>query len=469
MAFRPFENLRIVDLSTVWAAPYAVQLLAASGADVIKVEHTGRPDFRLFGPFPDGDAGERFWERSGTFNLIHRNKLGITLDLRSRDGRSTFEDLVRISDVVVENYTPRVMKQFGLAYESLRKIRPDLIMLSFTGYGHTGPWSGYPAVGDAMEATCGFCELTGYPGEGPLKAGYAYVDLIATWYCGLLLGAAIEQRARTGQGQWLDVSMYECGVSFLGDAILQHARGEEEPDRIGNDHSFMAPHGCYQAADGGWVALAVRNDAEWRAFVALLSNHELSIDTRFANGPSRWRHRTLLRPIIAGWVSLRAAEDVVRDLRSAGIPASKVNTNKDLLLDPHLATREYFEAVPHPERTGVGARLYPRLPFRFIGRPLAGSTPAPDVGQHNEAIFGDLLGMDHAKVGSLLASGVAGDRPTNVVSPFQGPGLQKLIDAKQIIEIDSRYQERLEEVHPELRRYKPSVFARNRNHANGGG
>lgn len=466
MPLRPFEGLRVLDLSTVWAAPYAVQLLAASGADVIKVEHTARPDFRLFGPFPDGEAGERFWERSGTFNLIHRNKLGITLDLRSRDGRSAFEDLVRISDVVVENYTPRVMKQFGLDYESLRKIRPDLIMLSFTGYGHTGPWSGYPAVGDAMETTCGFCELTGYPGEGPLKAGYAYVDLIATWYCGLLLGAAIEQRARTGQGQSLDVSMYECGVSFLGDAILQYARGEGKPDRIGNDHPFMAPHGCYQAADGEWVALAVRNDAEWRAFAALLPNHELSIDARFVNGPSRWHNRALLRPIIAEWVSLRAAEDIVRDLRLADIPSSKVNTNKDLLLDPHLATREYFEVVLHPERTGVGARLYPRLPFRFIGRPLVGSTPAPDVGQHNEAIFGDLLGMGHAKVGSLFASGVAGNRPTNVVFPFQGTGLQKLVDAKQIIEIDSRYQTRLEEVHPGLRQCEPSVFARIRDHAN---
>ena len=447
----PFDGVRILDLSAVWAAPYAAQFLTANGAEVIKIEHPARPDFRLFGPFADGEPGERFWERSGTFNLLHRHKKSATLDLSSDEGVALFRELVKISDVVVENYTPRVMKQFGLDYESLRNIRPDLIMLSLTGYGHTGPWRNYLATGDSMEPTCGFCEVTGYTDGAPMKAGFAYVDLIASWYCAFALAGALEQRERTGSGQWLDVSMYECGVSFLGDALLAYEASGFEPSRIGNDHPWAAPHGCYQCSgEDRWIAISVYTDEQWQALCTIVGQPALADSPKFAQSSQRWQNREELRPILEAWTKERDAREAMETLQTAGVPASLVFNNRDLLTDPHLASRGFYEAVRHPERTGLGTRLYPRLPFRFIGEQVTDNLPAPDVGEHNAEVFSELLGHDWTTINSLYSSGVLGDKPVGVPLPFKATSLEELLGYKQLARVDADYQERLLAAHPEL-------------------
>ena len=452
MAAQPFEGVRVLDLSSVWAAPYAVQLLAGNGADVIKVEHVTRPDFRLFGPFADDEPGERYWERSGTFNFLHRNKLGVTLNLREEVGIDLFKDLVRISDVVVENYTPRVMQQFGLDYAALREIRPDLIMLSFTGYGHTGPWSQYSAVGDAMEATCGFCEVTGYTDGPPMKAGYAYVDLIACWYCALALATALEQRSRTGQGQWLDVSMYECGVSFLGDALLEYQATGIQQQRTGNDHPWAAPHGCFPClGHDQWVAISVSDDDQWLSLCTAMQRSDLAEDTRYADGLVRWRNRAELRKVMQEWTKEREARSVMEALQAAGVPASRVFNNRDLLTHPHLAQRGYYQQVQHLEHTGLGRRLYPRPPFLFRDREPNPSTPPPGIGEHNSEILGDLLGFGPGSIQTLYRSGVAGNAPVGVGSPFETVPLQALLESRQIECIDADYEEKLKEVHSGVR------------------
>lgn len=442
----PFEGVRVLDLSSVWAAPYAVEFLALLGADVIKVEYPGRPDFRLFGPFADDDPGERFWERSGTFNLLHRNKQGVTLDLRASEGLALFRHLAEISDVVVENYTPRVMKQFTLDYASLRRLRPDIIMLSFTGYGHTGPWSHFPAVGDAMEATAGFCEVTGYENGPPMKAGYAYVDLIAAWYCAIAMAAALEHREKTGTGQWLDVSMYECGVSFLGDALLAYSASRAELLRIGNKHPWAAPHGCFRCAgDDRWVALGVASDRQWHSVCAAMGRPDLAEDARFSDGLQRWRNKAELHRVVETWTSRRCGAEIVDALQALGVPAFEVFNNRDLLTSEHLALRGFYEVVRHSERSGLGSRLYPMLPFRLGAQRPAPSRPAPGVGDHNTQVFGDLLGLGSEEMRGLRESKLLMDRPADLGTPFKALSLETLLNAGQIVTVDSDYKDRLRE------------------------
>ena len=210
----------MLDSTYVFALPYAGGLLADMGAEVIKVEGPGRPDVTrtggYSGVFAENDMGEDWWNRPSTYNLIHRGKQSITLDMTDERGRELFKELVMVSDVVMENFTPRVMRSWGLDYPNMRKLRPDVILVSNTGYGHGGgPYSGYPAQATTQEATHGHCWVTGYVGGGPAKAGASFVDFLSTWTALFAIGAALRYRARTGLGQWVDMGMYQAGVMFL--------------------------------------------------------------------------------------------------------------------------------------------------------------------------------------------------------------------------------------------------------------
>ena len=272
----PLEGIRVLDSTYVFALPYAGGLLADMGAEVIKVEGPGRPDVTrtggYSGVFAENDMGEDWWNRPSTYNLIHRGKQSITLDMTDERGRDLFKELVTVSDVVMENFTPRVMRSWGLDYPNLRRLRPDVVLVSNTGYGHGGgPYSGYPAQATTQEATHGHCWITGYAGEGPAKAGASFVDFLSTWTALFAIGAALRYRARTGLGQWVDMGMYQAGVMFLSEYILDAAANGREGGRIGNRHPWrgapgLLPGGGRRPVDhavGGRrlaVALAVPGD-----------------------------------------------------------------------------------------------------------------------------------------------------------------------------------------------------------------
>ena len=276
----PLKNIRVVDLSRVFAMPYAGAYLADLGAEVIKVD-THHAQFMdtsriITGPFPDNEPGDLWWERGGTFQTLNRGKRSLTLDLRSEAAQAILKELVRVSDIVLENFTPRVMARFGLDYSSLRSVKPDLIMVSNTGYGHSGPWSNFGAMASALEPVQGTGAFMGYlekneqdrlaPGQVPNKMGNSYTDFLATWtgVSGIL--AALLHRARTGRGMWIDLAMYQVGVSFVGEGLLDFAFNGRRTRRIGNRHPAMAPHGCYPCrGTDEWVTLAVRDDEDWRA------------------------------------------------------------------------------------------------------------------------------------------------------------------------------------------------------------
>ena len=283
----PLEGIRVVDSTYVFALPYAGGLLADMGAEVIKVEGPGRPDITrtggYSGAFPENDAGEDWWNRPSTYNLIHRGKQSLTLDLTDERGRDLFRQLVGVSDVVMENFTPRVMRNWGLDYPNLRKIKPDIIMVSNTGYGHGGgPYSGYPAQATTQEGTHGHCWVTGYPDGGPAKAGASFVDFLSSWTALFAIGSALRYRNKTGLGQWADIGMYQAGVMFLSEYIVDAVANGRDGVRIGNRHPHRAPQGCYPAlGDDQWIALSVADDAEWLAFCDLMGQPELKADPRF--------------------------------------------------------------------------------------------------------------------------------------------------------------------------------------------
>ena len=237
------------------------------GAEVIKIEGPARSDITrtggLYGTFPENEPSGQWWDRSSTYNLINRGKKSLTLDLTTDRGKELFRELVSISDVVLENYTPRVMRGFGLDYPELRKVRPDIIMASNTGYGHgDGPYSGYPAQATTQEGTHGLCWVTGYVDGPPSKAGASFVDFISTWSAMFAIGAALRHRNLTGEGQWIDMSMYQGGATCISEYLLDYTVNGHLGERIGNRHPYRAPQGVYPAkgdahGDDNWVAISV--------------------------------------------------------------------------------------------------------------------------------------------------------------------------------------------------------------------
>lgn len=289
----PLAGLRVVDLSRMFAMPYAGAYLADLGAEVIKVKacqfkfmDTTRT---LNGPYPHNDPGQLYWERGGTFHTLNRGKRSLTLDLRSEAGRSVLKELIQVSDMVLENFTPRVMRGLGLDYPSLKALKPDLIMVSNTGYGHSGPWSSYGAMASALEPTHGTGALMGYlepdadghlaPGPIPNKIGNSYTDFLATWTALAAVLASLLYRARTGRGMWIDLAVYQVGVSFVGDGLLDFAFNGCRTRRLGNRQEYLSPHGCYPCrGKDQWVALAVRNDSDWQALCQVLHSPALAAE-----------------------------------------------------------------------------------------------------------------------------------------------------------------------------------------------
>lgn len=428
----PLEGIRVLDSSYVFALPYTGGLLADMGAEVIKVEGPGRPDITrsggFAGSFPENDLGEDWWNRSSTYNLLHRGKLSLTLDLTVPRGRELFRELVSISDVVMENYTPRVMRSWGLDYEGLRKIKPDIIMVSNTGYGHgDGPYSGYPAQATTQEGTHGHCWITGYPGGPPAKVGASFVDFLSTWTGLFAIGAALRYRSRTGNGQWIDIGMYQCGVMFISEYLMDYAVNGRLGDRTGNRHPFRAPQGCYRSEGADqWVAISVGSDEQWTALCDLMGRPELATDLLFADLSARIRNHDALDSIIDQWTVGHDRYRIMEMLQSRGIPAGPVFINRDTHLDPHFRARGFLEYVTFPEERKLGTRPFIGRPYRFSKSPLKIQAPPPSMGQHNGPVLMELLGVSENEYLALRDRGTIGTVPTTGEPVFPTPSEEQV-------------------------------------------
>lgn len=439
----PLAGIRVVDLSRVFAMPYVGAYLADMGAEVIKVDthHAAFVDTTrtLTGPYPGNLPGEDYWNRAGTFQTLNRGKQSVTLDLRDERGMELLLELVAVSDVVLENFTPRVTRRFGLDYPGLRKIRPDLVLVSNTGYGHSGPWSDFGAMASALEPTHASGAFMGYlepdaegnmaANETPNKIGNSYTDFLACWSAQLAILAALYRRALHGRGVWIDLAMYQTGVSFFGAGLLDFAFNDRRTRRLGNRHESMTPHGCYPCRGvDRWVALAARDDEDWGALCLSMGCPELAEDPRFRAQSSRHENQDALDDIITGWTRGLEQEEVVARLNEAGVPAAPVLDAGQLLSDPHLAQRGFFESIEHPEADGIGTKEYLGRGWRlFSGNPRI-QGPAPKLGEQNEAILGRLLGVMHSELAELAAQEVIGTR----LLPASNPNVVPLSRQKEL-------------------------------------
>ena len=457
---RPLSQIRVLDLSRVFAMPYAGAYLADLGAEVIKVEahHSQFMDVARTGtsgatggPFPDNGPGQKFWERAGTFHTLNRGKRSLTLDLRSEVARSIIKDLVCVSDVVLENYTPRVMARFGLDYANLRSVKPDLIMVSNTGYGHTGPWANFGAMASTLEPTHGTGAFMGYLEEGPdgnlvpddvpKKMGNSYTDFLATWIALTAVMASLIHRARTGRGMWIDLAMYQVGLSFLGEGLLDFAHNGRRTRRMGNRHRSMAPHGCYPCkGNDEWVTLAARDDSDWKALRQILSQETQELhDEKFSQPLGRLAHQDELDHIISQWTSSRGQYQVMEELQAVGVPAGPVLNARGLLADPHFRSRGFFEAVEHPTSTGLGRREYVGRGWKFSGGDLTMQKPAPLLGEDNDYVLRRVLGLSNQDIESYIQDGLVGDAPVGGSAPST-VALDAQVELGSIVEWDRDFE-----------------------------
>ncbi len=414
---RPLAGIRAVEMALIWAGPYCGTLLGDLGAEVVKVEYI-QGNWR--GPinpppnapgFPDGDPGPRPWNRSSGFNAVNRNKLGLTLDLKDPAGVEAFKDLVAVSDIVFTNYAFGVMDAFGLGYDDLRRVRPDIIMMPMPGYGNTGPYRGIRSMGMSIDAVSGHSALRGYPDlDLSMLSQVHHPDAVAAVTAAFALCVALHQRARTGQGQLIDMSQAESFMPHLGEMFLEYGLTGQARERRGNTHPAMAPHGVYPCqGEDRWVAIAVRGQMEWQGLCEAMGAPELAVDPRFADLEDRLRHRAELDDEVSLWTRGRDRYEVAEMLQKRGIAAGPVlGSGADAYDDPHLQERGFFQIVDHPD-AGVHLLSGPIWKMASEAAPLHG--PAPMLGEHNGYLLGDLLGYPPERLAALERDEVIGDAP----------------------------------------------------------
>ena len=432
-------GLRVIDSTTMVAMPTALHIMADMGAEVIKVEsHTLlRGDS---GVFPDNEPGDQPWNSEGNFNTLQRGKLGVTLNFRTPQGIDTFKDLVQVSDVVVENNRAGTMDRLGLGYEELRKVKPDLIYLSNTGFGHTGPWTRYAGIGRMFELTCGLSQFTGYPDEGPRRVGSAFFDLHVGWTAVFALLAALHHRHQSGTGQWIDLAMYQIGVSTMGDTVLDYAANGRNGQVMGNRHPFLAPHGVYPCSgEDRWIAISVENDEQWDALCQAMGSPAWVEDEKFQDPLARWHHQDELDRLLAEWTRDQDHLELMARLQEAGVPAGAVLNNKELLTDPHMEDRNFYERVQHTPESGIGTRTYMSRPWKMSRTPSFIRRPAPALGEHNERILGELLGLGDAEIAELYELDVVGKEPASQ-RPVTSPSIEKQLEEGTLAGYDPDYK-----------------------------
>jgi crotonobetainyl-CoA:carnitine CoA-transferase CaiB-like acyl-CoA transferase len=409
MSDLPLSGVRVLDLSQVYAGPTCSRILCDLGAEVIKVEGLHRIDItRNFVIYDNKTEGD-YWNRAHYFLFRNAGKKSLTLDFQEPRAVELLKRLVPHADVLVESFTPRVLAQHGLDYPSLRELRPDLVMVSLSGYGQTGPWRDYSAYGMGLEPASGIASLTGYRGGDPLRTGMSFTDP----YSGIIgagaVLAALHYRRRTGKGQYIDLSEQEAAILVGGYALMDYALNGREPERIGNRSPWFAPQGCYPClGEDNWLALTVRDDAEWAAFCGAAGHAEWAEDERFADVPGRHRHHDELDELIAGWTRQRDQTEAMRLLQRAGVTAVAVLNPKQVLLDPHLRERGYFDMVEH---AGAKRPVPKQLGARFSAFGCGARGPAPSLGEHNREVLQGLLGLSDGELAELQEAKAIGDTP----------------------------------------------------------
>ncbi len=410
MTSRPLEGIRVLDLTQVYAGPTCTRILADLGAEVIKLEGLKRIDIVRNFIISDNNSKDDYWNHAGYFQWRNAGKKSLTLDWSDTEAIELLKRLAPLCDVVAESFTPHVMEAHGLGYEALKALREDIIMISLSGYGQNGPWRDYSGYGMGLEPASGMSSITGYRGGDPLRTGISFTDPYSGIVGAGAVLAALHYRRRTGKGQYIDLSEQEAAIPVVGYALMDYAMNGRSPERIGNRSRWYAPQGCYRCrGEDNWLVITVRNDAEWQAFCEATGHRGWTDDPRFAEVTGRFQNHDELDALINGWTREHDHIEAMHLLQRAGVIAAAVLSPKEVLMDPHLRERGFFETVEH---TGVGPKPMPRqLGARFSGFETDARGPAPKLGEHNREVLQGLLGLSDAEVAGLEERKIIGDTP----------------------------------------------------------
>ena len=392
----PLSDVRVVDLSRVLAGPYCTMMLGDLGAEVIKIEVPGRgDDSRQWGPPYAG--GE-----SAYYLCTNRNKKGLTLNLKTEEGKAILRALVQRSDVLVENFRVGTMERWGLGYDELKQMNPGLVYCSISGYGCDGPYRDRPGYDFVIQAEGGIMSITGRADGAPHKVGVAIVDITTGMYAATAILAALRERERSGQGQQIDMSLLECQVAWLGNVASNYLVSGDQPMRYGNDHPNIVPYGVFETADGH-VALGVGNDRQFRAFCQAAGCQHLADDPRFATNPERVRNRDLLIPQLQEVFRKRTSQVWIALIYEIDIPGGPINTLDQVFAHPQLTAREILTEVSHPT---AGAVKLVRSPMNLKRTPPQIRYAPPLLGEHTDQILKLVLGYSQGDVEDLRSRGI---------------------------------------------------------------
>jgi len=399
-----FNGLKVLEFAWVVAGPFLSSYFARHGATVVKVESPTQPDMmRLAAPYKDGVPG---LNRSGAYAFINVNKYHMTLNLNHPKGLELARKLVAWADIVSENFTPGRMEQWGLGYEDLKKIKPDIILIRSSNQGQTGPQAARRGFGILLTSQAGFNAITGWQDRGPSSSYFGYTDFIAPRFAATALIAALIYRRRTGKGLCLDMSQLEASQYFLAPLILDYTVHGRDPRPAGNSCPNAAPHGAYRCkGEDRWCAISVSTDGEWKAFCAAMGHPEWTQEPRFATLLSRKQHEAELNRRVEEWTTNLTAEEVMDLLQEAGVPAGVIKSTKDLLEDPQLNHRNHVWWLEHKE---IGPFPHLGASMVFSKTPAEPKMPSPLFGEHNEHVCLEFLGIPKTEFDALLAEGVFG-------------------------------------------------------------
>ena len=393
MEYDVLAGLRVLDLTRVVAGPYTTRFLGDFGAEVIKVQSKRT-----------AVGGES--NSTAFFEAWNRNKRSITLNMDRTEARELFVRLVEVSDMVVENFSPRVMSNWDLDYTRLRSVNEKLIMLSMSGMGQNGPWKDYVAYGPTVQSLGGLTYLTSYTPDDPVGLGYAYADIVSGMYGAICILGALRYRDRTGQGQHIDLSEYEAVCTTVGPALMDAFANQREIMPRGNvDHDMpAAPCGCYKCLGADqWCVVAVYDEDEWQAFCRVLGYPPWTKETRFSTLPNRQKHREELDSRVGQWMARESADEAVERLQQAGVRAGIVQNAEQLANDPQLLSNGFFNSIRHPVR---GETTIDTYPINFSNHQKRSWKPAPLLGEANQYVFGEILGMTKAAIESYVRKGI---------------------------------------------------------------
>ena len=380
----PLHGIRVLDFTWIIAGPTSTRFLASMGAEVVKVGSARRPDPSTRGP---------------AFQAYNQSKLYASLNITKPEGLDLSKRLITISDVVIENFAAGVIERLGLGYEVVRSANPDIIMVASSGTGHYGPHTDYVAYGSLLQHYTGWNSISGYPGRGPVTGGL-WADPWVGMELAMVTVASLNNRTLTGQGQYVDFSMAEALSACLPEAVLDYQMNDRVKEPIGNQDDFYSPHGVFHCAgEDRWVAIAVTSYEEWMGLCGVIGRPDLASDDNYSDAEGRRQHNDKLEAAITDWTMQRSDREAMKLLQNAGVPSGPSQDILRVFQEPQLSETGYFSSVQ--ARDG-STRYLPGLPWRFEGAREPILTEAPVLGQHNEYVYGELLGLSAKDIDRLV-------------------------------------------------------------------